>query len=65
MKTTGSIAVKGRVKGEYGDNAFPSFGLEAKVDNAGFQYPDLPLPARDIAMDLRSRTPVAAPTTRS
>ncbi len=57
VKTTGSIAVKGRVKGEYGDNAFPSFGLEAKVDNAGFQYPDLPLPARDIAMDLSLTNP--------
>ena len=57
VKTTGSIAVKGRVKGEYGDSAFPSFGLEAKVDNAGFQYPDLPLPARDIAMDLSLTNP--------
>jgi hypothetical protein len=57
VKTTGSIAVKGKVKGEYGDSAFPSFGLEAKVDNAAFQYPDLPLPARDIAMDLALTNP--------
>ena len=57
VKTTGSIAVKGKVKGEYGDSAFPSFGLEAKVDNAAFQYPDLPLPARDIAMDLSLTNP--------
>jgi hypothetical protein len=57
VKTTGSIAVKGKVKGEYGDSAFPSFGLEARVDNGAFQYPDLPLPARDIAMDLSLTNP--------
>ncbi len=52
VKTAGTFAVDGRVKGEYGDRAFPSFALNAKVADAAFQYPDLPLPARDIAMDL-------------
>jgi hypothetical protein len=57
VKTAGTIAVDGRVKGEYGDSAFPSLALNAKVDNAAFQYPDLPLPARDIAMDLSITNP--------
>jgi AsmA-like C-terminal region/AsmA family len=57
VKTTGSIAVNGRVKGEYGDSAFPSLALNAKVDSAAFQYPDLPLPARDIALDLAISNP--------
>jgi uncharacterized protein involved in outer membrane biogenesis len=57
VKTAGTIAVNGRVKGEYGDSAFPSFALNAKVDNAAFQYPDLPLPARDIVMDLSLTNP--------
>ena len=57
VKTSGSFAVNGRVKGEYGDSAFPSFALNAKVDNAAFQYPDLPLPARDIVMDLSLANP--------
>lgn len=57
VKTAGTIAVDGRVKGEYGDSAFPSFALNAKVDNAAFQYPDLPLPARDIVMDLSLTNP--------
>ena len=57
VKTSGTIAVNGRVKGEYGDSAFPALALNAKVNNAAFQYPDLPLPARDIAMDLAVSNP--------
>lgn len=57
VKTAGTIAVSGQVKGEYGDRAFPSFALKAKVDNAAFQYPDLPLPARDIFLDLALSNP--------
>ena len=57
VKTAGKIAVNGRVKGEYGDSAFPSFALTTKVDSAAFQYPDLPLPARDIFIDLSLTNP--------
>ena len=45
------------MKGEYGDNAFPSFSLGTKVDNGTFRYPDLPLPARDIGLDLGITNP--------
>jgi AsmA-like C-terminal region/AsmA family len=57
VKTSGTFAVKGTVKGEYGDSAFPALALNLKVDNAAFQYPDLPLPARDIGMDLSISNP--------
>jgi hypothetical protein len=57
VKTAGTFAVNGQVKGEYGDRAFPSFALNAKVNNAAFQYPDLPLPPRDIVMDLSLTNP--------
>ena len=57
VKTSGSIVLDGRVKGEYGDSAFPSFVVNAKVNNAAFQYPDLPLPARSIFMDLALTNP--------
>jgi AsmA-like protein len=57
VRTSGSLAVSGRVKGDYGDHAFPSFSLHAKVDNGTFRYPDLPLPARDIFLDLRLANP--------
>jgi hypothetical protein len=57
VKTSGSVAVSGRVKGEYGADAFPSFAVTTKVDDAAFQYPDLPLPARDIFVDLSLTNP--------
>jgi len=57
VKTSGNFSVLGMVKGEYGDSAFPAFQLNAKVNNAAFQYPDLPLPARDIIMDLSLTNP--------
>ena len=57
VKTAGAIAVSGQVKGEYGDEAFPSFALNAEVDSGAFQYPDLPLPARDIFVDLAISNP--------
>ena len=57
VQTSGAIAISGRVKGEYGDSAFPSFALNAKVDNGAFKYRDLPLPARDIFMDLAIANP--------
>jgi hypothetical protein len=60
VQTSGSLAVSGRVKGEYGKDAFPAFSLTAKVDNGSFRYPDLPLPARDIFLDLAVTNPGGA-----
>ena len=57
VQASGKIAVSGRVKGTYGDSAFPSFALNTKVDNGAFRYPDLPLPARDIFVDLSIDNP--------
>ncbi|HEV8178379.1 MAG TPA: AsmA family protein, partial [Gemmatimonadales bacterium] len=57
VKTSGSFTMDGRVKGEYGDSAFPAFMLKATVNDAAFQYPDLPLPARSIFMDLALTNP--------
>ena len=57
LKTSGAVTLSGSIKGDYGERAFPSFGLDAKVSNGAFQYADLPLPARDIALDLAIRNP--------
>lgn len=57
IRTTGSMSVSGHVRGDYGPNAFPAFALHAKVEDGTFRYPDLPLPARDIALDLRVDNP--------
>ena len=61
LKTSGSFSFLGKVKGEYGDSAFPAFQLNAKVNNAAFQYPDLPLPAHDIIMELALSNPGGSP----
>jgi hypothetical protein len=57
VQTSGTMSVKGKVRGEYGPKAFPALALRAKVDNGSFRYPDLPLPARDIALDLAVDNP--------
>lgn len=57
LQTSGKMSVSGRVKGEYGPHAFPALALRAKVENGAFHYPDLPLPARDIALDLAIDNP--------
>jgi len=57
LKTAGALTLSGRIKGDYGDRAFPGFSVNAKVANGAFQYADLPLPARDIALDLAITNP--------
>lgn len=57
LETSGNMVVEGRVEGLYGDEAFPSFAIAATVENGRFQYPDKPLPARDIHLDLAVRNP--------
>jgi hypothetical protein len=57
LRTSGAFSMSGSVKGNYGERAFPAFTVDAKVSNGAFQYPDLPLPARDIGLDLALRNP--------
>ncbi len=57
LKTTGTMSVSGTVNGNYGDGTFPAFALRATVDNGSFQYPDLPVPARNIGLDLALDNP--------
>ncbi|MBA3898824.1 MAG: AsmA family protein [Bacteroidetes bacterium] len=52
VKTSGKIAMDGYVKGIYNDNAMPGFGLKLLVDNAMFQYPDLPKAVKNININL-------------
>ena len=57
VKTTGTFALDGRVKGDYDKNIVPSFAITTKVNDATFQYADLPLPARSIFVDLSLDNP--------
>jgi hypothetical protein len=57
VQASGTIALDGWVKGQYGPTAFPAFALTTKVNDASFKYSDLPLPARAIAVDLSLTNP--------
>ncbi len=57
VQTSGKMSVQGKVNGEYGPKAFPALAIRAQVENGSFRYPDLPLPARDIALDLAVDNP--------
>lgn len=57
LETTGRLSVSGRIDGRYGERSFPAFSLLARLDSASFRYPDLPLPARDIFVDLAVENP--------
>ncbi|HET7621877.1 MAG TPA: AsmA-like C-terminal region-containing protein [Gemmatimonadaceae bacterium] len=57
VRTSGRMSVSGKVKGDYGPRAFPALAVNAKVENGSFKYPDLALPARDIALDLAVDNP--------
>ncbi len=57
IQTSGTMALSGWVRGRYGPKAFPALALSARVENGMFRYPDLPLPARDIALDVALSNP--------
>lgn len=48
VKTSGSLALEGKVKGIYQDENYPSFNLRLNVNNGMFQYPGLPVPVKNI-----------------
>lgn len=52
IKTSGNIAFNGSINGTYNDQQMPGFSLYLKVDNAYFQYPDLPSSVKNIFIDL-------------
>lgn len=57
LRTSGRMSVSGTVRGAYGPSDFPALAIRAQVQDGGFQHPDLPLPARDIALDLAIDNP--------
>ncbi|HEU4628585.1 MAG TPA: AsmA-like C-terminal region-containing protein [Gemmatimonadaceae bacterium] len=57
LQTSGRMSVSGRVQGAYGPDAFPALAVRARVQDGAFRDPDLPLPARDIALDLSLDNP--------
>ncbi len=57
LQTSGNVAINGHIKGTYTENNLPSFALSVDVANGMFRYPDLPLPAQNIFVDLSIENP--------
>ncbi|MFT6871235.1 MAG: hypothetical protein ACJAVN_000232 [Roseivirga sp.] len=52
LKSDGTLSFSGNVTGEYNDNSMPAFGLNLKVNDGLFQYPDLPDAIKNVQMSL-------------
>jgi len=57
LKTAGNLALDGYAKGKMTDDALPAFGLNFLVENAMFQYPDLPSSADNININVNISNP--------
>lgn len=57
IRSSGTMAVAGRVRGPYGPSAFPALAVRANVKDGAFQYEGLPLAARGIALDVAVDNP--------
>ncbi len=52
LKSEGTLSFSGNVTGEYNENSMPAFGLDLKVNDGLFQYPDLPDAIKNVQMNL-------------
>ncbi len=59
VKTTGTFALSGKVKGKYdaASEVYPSFEVDLFVRNASFRYPDLPAGVNDIHIEAHIKNP--------
>jgi uncharacterized protein involved in outer membrane biogenesis len=57
VKTKGKVQLDAFVKGIYNDKRLPAFAVNLAVDDAEVQYPDLPLPIKNINTKLAVNSP--------
>ena len=57
VKTAGKFSFNGGAQGDFNAVSFPKFWLDFIVDNARFQYPDLPKSAENINIDAHIKCP--------
>ena len=61
VQTSGNLALEGMAKGTYadvnGEMTLPAFDVKLLVEDARFQYPDLPKAAENIQLDIRAQNP--------
>jgi len=61
VKTMGTLAFNGYVKGTYNDNTIPAFGINLKINDAMFRYPSLPAAVTNINIDAKANNPTGVP----
>jgi uncharacterized protein involved in outer membrane biogenesis len=52
IKTNGTAALEGFVKGTYSPQQMPAYDVKLQVKDGSFQYPDLPKPVKNIQLDM-------------
>ncbi len=57
IKTSGKLELSGFAKGTYLEETLPAFELLVKVNDAMFQYPDLPTAVNNILIDAQISNP--------
>ncbi|MBP6312599.1 MAG: AsmA family protein [Flavobacteriales bacterium] len=57
VEMSGKVAFGGYVKGTYGEEVMPGFGVDLNIDNGRFKYPDLPESCENIFVDLKVTSP--------
>jgi len=53
IKTEGKLSFDGYLKGRMIDSLLPGYGIDLKIAEGMFKYPDLPQAARNINVDMR------------
>ncbi len=61
LKSSGTMALSGFIKGRYNGVSMPGFGLILKIDNGMFQYPSLPSSVSNVFVDLKVNNPDGVP----
>lgn len=57
IQTSGKLAFNGFAKGTYSATSLPAFAFNLLVENARFQYPDLPAPVENIQIQFNATNP--------
>lgn len=57
LKTSGTLALNGFVKGKMTDNSYPAFDIKLNINDGYFQYPDLPMPVKSVFVDTDISSP--------
>jgi hypothetical protein len=57
LKTSGTAAFKGFVKGTYSPSQIPSYNIDLNIRDGFFQYPDLPQPVKNVQVAAQVTNP--------